>query len=141
MLSGICVCVGSNNVSLSGSSGRSTKSVTMVLHGNVEPQAPLGERLSFNLNDCSLVSAQQHARPCRENKRDTRQMFTGTLVPSEDDFYASFTDEHSRPRHVCSFVRTRQRPAVDGSLAQCSLALPLISTKVELLNFSLEVVI
>ena len=28
--------------------------------------APLGERLSFNLNDCSLISVQQHARPCRE---------------------------------------------------------------------------
>ena len=64
------------------------------------PLTPLREHLPFNLNDCSLVSAQQHASPRRENKRDTRQMLTTALIPSGDDFLASFTE-------CGSFVRMR----------------------------------
>ena len=95
------------------------------------PLAPLKERLSFNLNDCRLVSAQQHARPCRDNKRDTRQMLTASLVPSEDGLDASFCID------MCgSFFHMRLCPAVYGSLALCSFALPLMSTKVNLLQRS-----
>ena len=77
-------------------------------------RAPLGERLSFNLNDCSLVSAQQHARPCRDNKRDSRQMLTAALVPSEDGLDASF-----RLRHVwlvCPHTAVSRRRRFTGAV-------------------------
>ena len=83
------------------------------------PLANLGEHLSFNLNDRSLVSAQQHARPCRENKRDTHQMWT---PPSEDDFDASCTDEHSKPRHVwlvCPHTAASRRRQFLGAVLTC----------------------
>ena len=78
------------------------------------PLAPLGERLSFNLNDCSLVSEQQHARPCRDNKRGKRQMLTAALVPSEDGLDASF-----RLRHVwlvCPHTAVSRRRRFTGAV-------------------------
>ena len=100
----------------------------MALHGNIErlpglwckaTLAPLGEHLSFNLNGCSLVSAQQHARPCRDNKRYTRQKVSAAFVPPEDDVYASFTDEHSWPRHVwlvCPHTAASRRRLFTGAV-------------------------
>ena len=75
------------------------------------PLAPR-ENMSFNLNDCSLVSAQQHARPCRD-KRDRRQMVT-------DDLDESFTDEHSKPRHVwlvCVHTAASRRQRFTGAVS------------------------
>ena len=80
--------------------------------------------MSFNLNDCSLVSAEHHARPCRDNKRGTRQMVTAALVPSEDDFDASFTDEHSKPPHVwlvCPHTLRRRRRFTGAMFSRPSL--------------------
>ena len=74
------------------------------------PLAPLGEHMSFNMNDCSSVSAQQHAVTTSVR----RQMATAALVPSEDDVNASF-----RLRHVwrvCPHTAVTRRRRFTGTV-------------------------
>ena len=70
--------------------------------------------MSFNLNDGSLVSAQQHARPRRDNKRDSREMLTAALVPSEDGLDASF-----RLRRLSSYGCDSRRRFTDAVFTPC----------------------
>ena len=71
-------------------------------------------------------------RPCRDNKRDSRQMLTAALVPSRDGLDASF--RLRRVWLVCPHTAVTRRRRFTGAVF--TRAAPWISNKVDLLQRS-----